>query len=160
MVQQNFIDACAMFRREVWEQVGGYDEGLRGFEDWEFWLHAGHRGWRFAHLPEAKFEYRVRPESLLSHCNTRRGRWRFRRHLLRKHPNLLIRLLPPSLRKFVSDRLPSPGIAQRLLWPAQWTLNAYWLWTWFRPRFSTPATPAVRQHSGSIPNDLPNGGAD
>jgi len=160
MVDQNFIDACAMFRREVWEDVGGYDEGLRGFEDWEFWLHASRRGWRFAHLPEAQFEYRVRPGSLLSRCNTRRGRWRFRRHLLRKHPDLLTRLLPPLLRKFVSDRSPSPDTAQRLSWPAQWTLNAYWLWTWFRPRWAGPGTSAVQQLASSANPGPPNGEAD
>jgi GT2 family glycosyltransferase len=160
MVDQNFIDACAIFRRKVWEDVGGFDEGLRGFEDWEFWLHAGQRSWRFAHLPEAQFEYRVRPGSLLSHCNTRRGRWRFRRHLLRKHPDLLTRLLPQPLRKFVSDRSPPADSAVGPSGLARLLLNTYWLWTWFRPRWAGSATPAVRQHAESATNDLPNGEAD
>ena len=145
MIDQSFIDACAMFRREVWEDVGGYDERLRGFEDWELWLNAAQRGWRFAHLPEARFEYRVRSGSLLSHCNTRWGRWRFRRHLLRKHPDLLTRLLPQPLRRFVSDRSQSADRAAGPSWPARLLLNAHWLWHWFRPRLSASPNGESRQ---------------
>lgn len=61
----NFIDACAVFRRAVWVSTGGYDESLGALEDWDFWLSAGERGWRFHRLARLTFEYRVRPDSLL-----------------------------------------------------------------------------------------------
>ncbi len=59
----NRVDACALFRRQVWIDCAGYDESLETLEDWELWLHALVLGWRFHHLQEVLFEYRVRPNS-------------------------------------------------------------------------------------------------
>jgi len=63
MLWSNFIDACAVMRRAVWSDVGGYDVAFPDWEDWDFWLGAAKRGWRFVHLPRPTFEYRVRPDS-------------------------------------------------------------------------------------------------
>ncbi|HEY2291880.1 MAG TPA: glycosyltransferase, partial [Thermoanaerobaculia bacterium] len=41
----NTIDACAVYRREVWESCGGYDPAMNSWEDWEFWIAALARGW-------------------------------------------------------------------------------------------------------------------
>ncbi len=65
LLGRNFIDACALFRREVWAQCGGYDETLDALADWEFWLHAAKHGWQFHRLEPAYFEYRVRADSML-----------------------------------------------------------------------------------------------
>jgi glycosyltransferase involved in cell wall biosynthesis len=65
MLWSNYIDACAVVRRTVWSEAGGYDVTFTEWEDWEFWLGAAARGWRFVHLPRPAFEYRVRPDSLL-----------------------------------------------------------------------------------------------
>jgi len=71
LVDANFIDACALFRRRVWEDVGGYDEHMphMGWEDWDFWLRVSLKGWRFVHLDEVAFEYRVRAGSMLTEVN-------------------------------------------------------------------------------------------
>jgi glycosyltransferase involved in cell wall biosynthesis len=71
LVDANFIDACALFRKRVWEDVGGYDEHMphMGWEDWDFWLRAAVRGWRFVHLQEVTFDYRVRAGSMLTEVN-------------------------------------------------------------------------------------------
>lgn len=38
-LSRNCCPATHMFRREAWEQCGGYDESMRqGFEDWDFFL--------------------------------------------------------------------------------------------------------------------------
>jgi glycosyltransferase involved in cell wall biosynthesis len=66
MLTFNYIDACAMFRKQVWADCGGYDQSISPLEDWELWINAAEKGWRFNRLPQATFEYRVRPESLLS----------------------------------------------------------------------------------------------
>jgi glycosyltransferase involved in cell wall biosynthesis len=62
----NYIDACAVFRRQIWADVGGYDEdlGCLGHDDWDFWLTVADRGWRFHHIPEIMFDYRVRARSM------------------------------------------------------------------------------------------------
>jgi len=64
LLWSNYIDACAVMRRAVWSGAGGYDVAFRDWEDWDFWLGAAERGWRFVHLPRPTFEYRVRPDSL------------------------------------------------------------------------------------------------
>jgi glycosyltransferase involved in cell wall biosynthesis/GT2 family glycosyltransferase len=64
MLWSNYIDACAVVRRAVWSEAGGYDVAFTDWEDWDFWLGAAERGWRFLHLPRPTFEYRVRPDSL------------------------------------------------------------------------------------------------
>jgi glycosyltransferase involved in cell wall biosynthesis/GT2 family glycosyltransferase len=64
LLWSNYIDACAVVRRTVWSDAGGYDVGLDVWEDWDFWLGAAERGWRFLHLARPTFEYRVRPDSL------------------------------------------------------------------------------------------------
>lgn len=67
LMQDNYIDACAVFRRVLWEQNGGYDENMKqGFEDWEFWLSAYEHGWRFAYIPQALFDYRRHQSSMLA----------------------------------------------------------------------------------------------
>src|SRR6266478_7968649 len=40
LIRMNFIDACALYRKALWEGVGGYDEQMpwMGLEDWDFWL--------------------------------------------------------------------------------------------------------------------------
>lgn len=68
LLQWNYIDACAVYRRRIWEQNGGYDGTMpvQGFEDWDFWLGALEHGWQFAYVPEVLFDYRKAQESMLT----------------------------------------------------------------------------------------------
>lgn len=98
LVHWNEIDACAMIRREVWEQVGGYDTRPFGVEDWELWINASKHGWRFQHLPGIAFEYRVRPDSMLTQSANQGCVGRMRRLMLEKHRDLLSHRMPAILR--------------------------------------------------------------
>jgi glycosyltransferase involved in cell wall biosynthesis len=64
----NYIDNCAVYRRVIWEQNGGYDGKMpvQGLEDWDFWLGALEHGWQFAYVPEMLFDYRVAQESMIT----------------------------------------------------------------------------------------------
>lgn len=68
LLQKNFIDVCALYRKALWEQVGGYDEQMpwMGLEDWDFWLRVARRGGTFFHLPAVGFDYRVRADSQIA----------------------------------------------------------------------------------------------
>lgn len=73
LLVNNYIPYSAMFRRQVWEDVGGYDEDMRfGYEDWDFWLSAVEKGWRGFHVPEELFWYRKHGKSMLTYSNQRR----------------------------------------------------------------------------------------
>jgi glycosyltransferase involved in cell wall biosynthesis len=92
MLWSNYIDACAVVRRAVWAEVGGYDVAFLHWEDWDFWLSAAERGWRFLHLPRPTFEYRIRPDSLhhrflrrTDYPSTLRRIYDKRRDLVSKH---------------------------------------------------------------------------
>lgn len=64
----NYIDACAVYRRSIWEQNGGYDGTMpvQGLEDWDFWLGALEYGWQFAYVPEILFDYRTAEGSMIT----------------------------------------------------------------------------------------------
>lgn len=68
LLQWNYIDACAIYRRSVWEQNSGYDSTMpvQGFEDWDFWLGALEHGWQFVYVPEVLFDYRISRESMIT----------------------------------------------------------------------------------------------
>ncbi|MFY8021489.1 MAG: glycosyltransferase family 2 protein [Bacteroidia bacterium] len=67
MMIGNYIDACALYRKSAWEDVGGYDENMpyMGIEDWEFWLHLAFKGHQFYHIKEALYDYRVAAVSMI-----------------------------------------------------------------------------------------------
>jgi len=71
----NYIDACAVYRRSIWEQNRGYDGTMpvQGFEDWDFWLGAVEHGWEFAYVPEVQFEYRVAKGSMIARNSAFKG---------------------------------------------------------------------------------------
>jgi glycosyltransferase involved in cell wall biosynthesis len=53
-----------VFRRHVFETVGGFDENLRTNEDYDFWLRAAAAGFRFARNDQPLGVYRRREGSL------------------------------------------------------------------------------------------------
>jgi GT2 family glycosyltransferase len=93
----NYIDACAAYRREIWESCGGYDAGALVWEDWELWISAAERGWRFHRLQEVAFEYRVRPHSMLMNAEREGLRRAVREHVYRKHRQLYVENLTEIL---------------------------------------------------------------
>jgi glycosyltransferase involved in cell wall biosynthesis len=129
----NFVDACALFRRDLWEDVGGYDESLRGLEDWEIWLHAGSRGWRFRHLDLIALDYRVRPGSLVTQCISGRNWTRLTARIRSKHAETFRRLLPRPVGRaadVLGSLLPH---RTRAAWHRS-LAAVYWRVTWSRHR--------------------------
>ena len=67
MMVENQIDACAVYRKSVWEAVGGYDEKMpiMGYEDWDMWMNMIFKNYKFHYVPEILFDYRVLGNSML-----------------------------------------------------------------------------------------------
>jgi glycosyltransferase involved in cell wall biosynthesis len=61
LLRSNFIGSAAVFRRQAWEDSGGYRDGW--YEDWDFWIGCGTVGHFGVPVPSALWYYRVRPGS-------------------------------------------------------------------------------------------------
>jgi glycosyltransferase involved in cell wall biosynthesis len=86
IIKDNYIDACAVFRRTIWSKTNGYDGKMpvMGHEDWEFWIHSFLVGARFFYLDKICFYYRVQPESMRI-STTRFGFDANRKYIHNKH---------------------------------------------------------------------------
>ena len=72
--------ACYMVRREVFDKLGGYDEELRNFDDFDFCLRVRNQGYKIIYNPFVKlyhFESPTRPQ-----VNDERSK----KYFLTKHP--------------------------------------------------------------------------
>jgi len=55
---KNEANASLLFRKKCWEDTGGYDENVPGFEDWDFFISATKHGWHIHSIPEYLFYHR------------------------------------------------------------------------------------------------------
>ena len=53
----NYIVNCSMFHRKAFDESGGYDETLYGWEDYDLWLRMGLRGYVGKRIPKPLFMY-------------------------------------------------------------------------------------------------------
>jgi glycosyltransferase involved in cell wall biosynthesis len=59
MKQYPFVHCASMFKREIWKDIGGYDMTLiYGFEDYDFWLRALKKGYKFQKCENTYLLYR------------------------------------------------------------------------------------------------------
>jgi GH25 family lysozyme M1 (1,4-beta-N-acetylmuramidase) len=67
MLINNYIDACAIYKKNLWQQVGGYDIKMpyQGIEDWDLWLSFGAINVKFHHLKQITFKYYVHKNSMI-----------------------------------------------------------------------------------------------
>ena len=102
LILGNYIDACAVYRRSLWEDCGGYDPHMpvAALEDWDFWLSAVERGWKFHYIPEVLFDYRVRDNSMATQCDLPENRSRLLKYICTKHASLYRTSFPAM----ISDR--------------------------------------------------------
>lgn len=62
----NRIVACTLFKKKVWEDIGGYDENMKdGYEDWDFWIRALRAGYNISVVREPLFTYTRHNDSMI-----------------------------------------------------------------------------------------------
>ncbi|WP_166963661.1 glycosyltransferase family 2 protein [Yeosuana marina] len=61
----NKIGASFLYKKEVFQELNGYDESLFLLEDYDFWLRASIK-FNFHHLEENLYQYRLHTDSLTS----------------------------------------------------------------------------------------------
>ena len=68
----NHVSISAVFRREAGLEGGGFCAAMReGYEDWEFWLRLGARGYRGEVIPEMLVNYRRHEASFMNRARKR-----------------------------------------------------------------------------------------
>jgi len=63
------VPTASCFRKEAWEQAGGYESKMRGYEDWELWISIMENGWKIEVITEINFNYYVRKDGKVNTSN-------------------------------------------------------------------------------------------
>jgi glycosyltransferase involved in cell wall biosynthesis len=95
---QNFMCACSLIRKNTLFAVGGYDlKNFNYWEDYEFWIALGAKGYYAKHIPEKLYYYRIHTESgMQSERN---------------------KVLSPFYKSYIISKFP-------VLYPAEWNKQA------------------------------------
>ena len=132
LLYRHTIGASALTRRELLDEVGGFDPEIRGFEDWELWLHALAKGWHGIRVPAVTILYRQQRDAT-NFTSARREYRRWFRVIRAKHADLYARrrelarqselgVLGRSVYRFYWGPRPVPAVVERRLY------NAFWGW--------------------------------
>ncbi len=110
----NYIDACAVYRKSVWEALGGYDEKMpvMGYEDWDFWLNIAFKNYSFHHIDKVMFDYRVSAQSMVKSMDETKRQTVFKyieeKYKKYLHPDYINELI-------ISDVKRNPGLFLKLI---------------------------------------------
>lgn len=97
MLLGNLIFCSALFRREDWQVVGGYNSGMvHGWEDWDFWLSLIERGRGVHRIPDVLFYYRVAEGSMAKSMDVTK-KVDMHMQIVRRHKDLYIENMRPLL---------------------------------------------------------------
>lgn len=53
----------SMYSKSMWEKIGGYDEKILGYEDWDFWISAYKLGYKLKRIDHVYYHYRKHEDS-------------------------------------------------------------------------------------------------
>jgi len=79
ILRENAFCAITLFTRRLWEAADGYDPGVLGFEDWDFWIRCFKSAPVVAgHVPECLVRYRLHEQNYsgISKGTPHGGLWR------------------------------------------------------------------------------------
>jgi glycosyltransferase involved in cell wall biosynthesis len=89
LLEQNFICSCSLINRRAFNDVGGFDEKNFGYwEDWEFWIALGAKGWYGKHIPKKLFYYRLHEKSGMQSERNKKLGLIYRFYIINKFPQL------------------------------------------------------------------------
>jgi glycosyltransferase involved in cell wall biosynthesis len=75
-LQDNPLYCSSLFRRKVWEDVGGYNEKYHtSYEDWNFWAKAFAYGHRFKYINMTVYHHESRADGMLRRIHPERAKY-------------------------------------------------------------------------------------
>jgi glycosyltransferase involved in cell wall biosynthesis len=131
LLYRHTIGASALTRRELLDDVGGFDPEIRGFEDWELWLHALAKGWHGVRVTAVTILYRQRGDATNNFTSARREYRRWYRAIRAKHADLYARrrelarqselgVFGRGVYRFYWGPRPVPAAVEQRLYNALW----------------------------------------
>lgn len=111
---ENYIDACAVFKKSTWETLGGYDEKMpvMGYEDWDLWLRIAFKGGKFVYINKVCFYYRYTATSMIHSIQEKKLATAFE-YMEKKHSAYLNRIYLNRLITYKSSK--NKGLAFNLV---------------------------------------------
>ncbi len=98
----NNAPGSLLFRKQCWEEVGGYDKNLwMGNEDWEFNLAVTKKGWAIDVIPEVLFNYQQKKSSRNS--TAKNYQKEIRQYTFKKHHDLLVNDMGATIDFFLNE---------------------------------------------------------
>jgi glycosyltransferase involved in cell wall biosynthesis len=93
LVLFGYLDACAVIRKSVWLECGGYDTKIpvNGFEDWELWLNMAKKGCKFHHVSSVLHDYRFIYDPSLKEWHVPQKRQIALKYIRKKHFDLFLK---------------------------------------------------------------------
>lgn len=61
--QNNLMPVSSPFTKEIWRKVGGFDEKIKGYEDWKFWIDCLKLGATISSVRKPLLNYRIHANS-------------------------------------------------------------------------------------------------
>ncbi len=86
LLRHNFVHTCAAFRRSLWSEVGGIDQEIPRWMDYDFWIRLAAAGAKIQGLHGGHFFYRQHEDSLTQSGAVMKDD--LRKYLRRKHVSL------------------------------------------------------------------------
>jgi glycosyltransferase involved in cell wall biosynthesis len=93
LARTQFLPAQVLMRKSLWEKVHGYSVErcfVPGNEDWDFWLSCAEAGFRYHHLRETLYRYRVHAGGMSKTSLTRED-YQTREAMYRRHTGFIDR---------------------------------------------------------------------
>lgn len=66
LLMQNCFIACTPFKKSGFEKINGYDENLKSFEDWDFWIRLLNKDSKVVKIEKTLYYYRKHPSDSLT----------------------------------------------------------------------------------------------
>lgn len=82
---QNYLNHLTVVRRSLAESIGGIRSGFEGAQDHDFVLRATEQAREIVHIPEALYQWREAPESVLSGLENKPEAWEAGRRAVTDH---------------------------------------------------------------------------
>ena len=86
LLYRHIVGSTALMRRELFDDVGGFDPSFTAYEDWEFWVNAIAHGWRGREVGEVTLLYRRHGATMYADARAHYRTWYAR--LRNKHHDL------------------------------------------------------------------------